>query len=120
MNRAYKHHRLEIVIHVIIAVTFCAVVIWWDNSLKKIAWDEIREHSEVIENSLWNLDSDGSINYLKLATRLNNYEQLTVYSSNNEIFIKLEGPEANLLDHFLLKVGLIPKMQLQRQTTIFD
>jgi len=112
MNNACKHHRLEIVIHAIIAIAFCAVVIWWDNSLKKMAWDEIREHAKVIENSLWNLDSDASVNYLKLATRLNNYEQLTVYYSNDKIFIKLEGPEVNLLDHFLLKVGLIPKKQL--------
>ncbi len=112
MNSANKYHRLEIIIHVIIAVVFCAVVVLWDNSLKKIARDEIREHSEVIENSLWNLDSDGPVNYLKLATRLNNYEQLTVYSLNDEEFIKIEGPEANLLDQLLLKVGLIPKIQL--------
>ena len=113
MNNLSKHRRIEIIINVITMVLFCAVVVGWDKNLKKKYWDEIRNQAEIIENSLWDLDPKGSVNYLKIAARMNNYERLTVYSSNNEKFLEVEGPKANTLDQFLIKLGLISKMQLQ-------
>ncbi len=113
MNSSFKQLKFEFIIYLIIAGVFFALAVGWNNYLKKNDWDDIRRHAMVIENDLWNLNSDGSRNYLELAARMNNYKQLTVYTLNNDIFTSVKGAKLNTFDTLLNRLGLIPTMRLQ-------
>jgi PAS domain S-box-containing protein len=113
MNSSSKHLKLEYLIYLVITAVFIAAAASWNSHLKKNDWNDIRRHALIIENDLWDLNSDGSRNYLELAARMNNYAQLTVYSSNNDIFTRVQGAELNPLDTLLSRLGLIPIMNME-------
>ena len=113
MGGTGKYQRLEIAFYITIVVAFCVIVAVWDNDIRKDDWLEIKNHAKVIEENLWDLDVDGPKNYLQLASKLYNYEQLTVYSLDDEIFLKIEGPKPGFPDKFLIGMGLIPRIKLQ-------
>lgn len=120
MDKRRKHQRLELFIRIILAVTFLTAAAGWDRCLREKDWQEIRRHSEVIENDLWSLDVDGCLSYLELAARLNKYEYLVVYTSTDEEFVRVDGQKASVLDQFLIRVGLIPRIHLEAEITHND
>ena len=120
MNALRRQSRFEYTLYLIIAGVFLAVAVGWNSHLKKNDWDDIRRHALVIENDLWDLNSAGSRNYLELAARMNNYEQLTVYTSNNDVFTRVQGAEPNLPDTLLSKFGLIPKIDMEAEISHND
>lgn len=113
MKRVGTYQRLEFVIRVVIAAAFVVAVVGWDYHLRAKDWQVIAKHAEVIEDNLWNLNADGCVNYLKIAAKFNNYEELVVYSVQDEVFIRVKEETVHLLEFFLRQTGLIPKIKLQ-------
>jgi len=69
----------------------------------------IKEHIPVIAEALWNLDPAGAKEYLDLAARLDNNEQISISDASGQVFLHVEGLEPSFADKRLLSIGLITK-----------
>jgi PAS domain S-box-containing protein len=74
--------------------------------------EAINRQAVVLAQSLWNLDDHGSIEYLKISCKLNNYKSIKVFGSNNELFISVSGPKASPMQTLMESLGLTPVRQL--------
>ena len=108
-----KSQKLEGILSIAALCLFVVVVAGWDSSLRQADQATIHRHAKVIEDDLWDLNSDASLNYLALATDTGNYEQLNVFTADDELLLHLEGSDPGFVDLLLLKLGLIPKINLQ-------
>ena len=99
--------KTEVAVIATLAVVLIVFVAVWEIHLKNIADSELKIQSRVIENDLWTLDPHGAVPYLELATRMNNYESISVYDHSDNRFVKVEGPDVGEVDRFLIEIGLI-------------
>ncbi|NPA24601.1 MAG: response regulator [Deltaproteobacteria bacterium] len=77
------------------------------------ARSELQKHARVISTSLWNLNSRGAIEYLTLACKNGDYQELTVIEENGKIFLQVrETGEKGSLKKFLTSIHFIYKLPL--------
>jgi len=117
MFRPKKYKLIEITLLALLSVMFYVFVTVWEAHLEKRVYSELARQSQVIENDLWNYDSEGSMVYLGLAARLNNYEHLAVYDVNKKLFAQVKALESGPLDRFLTSIGLIYKRKIEADIT---
>lgn len=98
----------------VLVALFLVFVICWEIRFSRIADEQLKEQAAVIENDLWNLDSEGPFQYLQAAALLSDYERITVFAvDDHKPFIEIFGPKANFFETILLRTGLIFKKQLR-------
>ncbi len=96
-----------------IAVTVCAIISFflfvalWESRFAQQTRAALQRDAKIIEEDLWNFDEKDAATYLQTAAKLNNYQSLTLYDSNQQVFIQLEGPECAGICKLLENVGLI-------------
>lgn len=113
MTRSRKYKLIERSILIGLVTLFFVFMMVWETHLTDKEFSELVHQARVIENDLWNYDDEGSVVYLELAARLNNYESLTVYDVNNKLFSQVKGPKSSRLDQAFIKAGLIKKIPLK-------
>jgi PAS domain S-box-containing protein len=92
---------------------FCAFVWGWEKHIKAYDKQRLREHARVISNALWTFDLQSPQNYLRLATRLHNYQRLTIFSSlEKEPFIEMAYLEKGFFAKLFAGIGLIRSKRL--------
>ena len=85
---------------------------------RREASDQIRQHANVISEAVWTLDRDGARDYLELAIKNGDYEQLVVTTSDGQPFYSGSGtPLQTTLDRLLDAVGLMPIVALRADVT---
>ena len=100
-------------ITVLLSVIFCCFIILWEKQDCNVEKTDIKEQAKVIESAIWNLDPEGPQQYLNVAARLSNYESITVFSLSDETpFIKINVPTDKALNKLFIRLGLIPKKQI--------
>ncbi len=115
MKKLHNYNKIVYVAQFTLLVMFCVFVVFWENHCLKKEILDLHKQAQVIETSLWNLEPISPIPYLELMTRLNHYEQLSVYAVNDKPFAQVKGPECGLLDQLLIKAGLIFKINLRAE-----
>ena len=108
---------VRLIIITILLLIFCIVGILFKTNDSKNHKIELARHAQIIKNDLWNYDYKSPAEYLKLAARLQNYEHITVFSINDEVFLEIDGPKVSALSLFLKRIGLIPDEKFE--TDIF-
>jgi len=73
----------------------------------------LKEHTEIIDDSLWNLDPDSAVDYLTLVATLENEEQITIVDDQGRPFLHIDGPTASPFDRLFMSLGLLPLLQLE-------
>ena len=72
----------------------------------------IEQHARVISNNLWNYNSEGASEYLRLAAVSHHYERLVVTDYSGGVFQRNNNPVTNRLDRILIKLHLMPRVNL--------
>lgn len=103
-------------ISLVLTLSVLLSLLVFNNSLDK-ANRKLQQHSQVIANALWILDTDSPLEYLRLATEHEMYRHLWVEEKNGNIFFEVDGPELSKLDQLLHKIKLLPVIPLE--TNIF-
>ncbi|MBF0572405.1 MAG: PAS domain S-box protein [Desulfamplus sp.] len=98
---------------IVFLFSFCLFVFFYEKYEYKKARYRIEQHAVVISNSLWNLNPEGSEEYLSLACKSHNYKIITVVDNKGELFRSAEGYVKNWSERFLTLMHLIPKIKLE-------
>ena len=115
MKNQFNYKKVISILQITLLVVFFSFIFVWEIFNSKNNIYELHRQAEVISIDLWNFDTKGSIAYLKLACRLNNYEQLTVFDLDNELFARVKGPEYGRFEQLLTRVGLMQKTTLEAE-----
>ncbi len=105
--------KINIIALIIFVSIFCTFSVFLEKNDLKNDKIELQKQSRVIENAIWDYDPKGPVEYLKLAAIYRNYEHITVFAVNNEVFLEIDGPEVSVFSQLLIKIGLIPKRKLE-------
>lgn len=103
---------------ILLIVLFSFFVVFWEKKSSELKKTDLEQHAKIIENSVWNLDLIGPVEYLKIAARLSRYESIKIFAvKKDEPFIKVNGPVPDRFKQFLIDTRLILKFKLK--TDIF-
>jgi len=100
------------VISIVLLSLFCIFIVLYERHVYIDAQDNIEKHAKVIANVLWNFNPRGASEYLSLACKLQNYQQVVVTDTKEEIFQKAVGGPSNWIENSFISLSLIPTVQL--------
>lgn len=112
MTRHKHPSRLPMYSLVILTVIFCTFTLAYEKYAADLAQDRLAKHALIIADDLWNFNTAGVVEYLKLAAEANHYEKLEVVNHNGEVFQSITTNIPNKLEGFLIRLRLIPRVVL--------
>ncbi|MBF0375867.1 MAG: PAS domain S-box protein [Desulfamplus sp.] len=98
---------------IVFLFSFCVFVFFYERYEYKKANYRIEQHAVVISNSLWNLNPEGSEEYLSLACKSHNYKIITVLDTKGNLFKSAEGYVKGWSERLFTFIHLIPKIKLE-------
>ena len=106
-------------------LAFCSFIMLYEHFDQRRHKPRMQEHIVVIAEALWKLDPSGAQEYLTLATKLDNYEFITITDDKGAVFLRVDGPPLNNIDQIFSSIGLIHSSQqtapiIRQGTTIGD
>jgi len=72
----------------------------------------IRQHALIIADALWNVNLEGTAEYLRLATVTNRYGNLTVYDPAGSVLQSFSNASSSRLEEAFRRSGLTPEIRL--------
>lgn len=109
--------KIETVIIAILILAFILFVAVWESHISRQNLKELESQAKVIDNELWNYDDEGALTYLQMASRLNNYQTIELFDSNNRLFVQVDGQTCNPICSFLVELGVIPVIKQEIDVT---
>jgi PAS domain S-box-containing protein len=77
----------------------------------------VGEHARVIAESLWNLDREGPVEYLKAVAAQIGYDHLVVTEPDGGTFIEIDPEQPGRLEQALIHMKLIPRVPISTDIT---
>ncbi|GAB6191279.1 hybrid sensor histidine kinase/response regulator [Desulfocastanea catecholica] len=112
MTRQKGLSRIPMYALVILTVIFCTFTLGYEKYAAERAQDRLDKHALIIADDLWNFNTEGVVEYLKLAAEADHYERLEVVNHNGELFQSVTIHLPNTLEEFLIGIHLIPRVVL--------
>lgn len=112
MTRHKGLSRIPMYALVILTVIFCTFTLGYEKYAAERAQNRLEKHALIIADDLWNFNTEGVIEYLKLAAEADHYERLEVVNHNGELFQSVTTHLPNTLEDFLIGIHLIPRVVL--------
>ena len=97
---------------IILTLIFCAFTLGFEKYTADRAQTRLVKHAKIIADDLWNFNSEGVVEYLKLAADADHYETLEVVNQNGEIFQSITTEIPNGLEKILIRLHLTPRVIL--------
>ncbi len=97
---------------VILTLIFCSFSLGFEKYTAEQAQTRLVKHAMIVADDLWNFNSEGAVEYLKLAAEKDHYETLEVINNNSDIFQSVTTSFPNKLEKFLIRLHLIPRVVL--------
>lgn len=107
-----NYRKMTSIAMIILCIAFCAFVLLYERRARNEAQSRIDEHARIIADALWNYNSQGSSEYLTLACRSHNYEDLVVTDTDGEVFQTAVGKDPGKFERLLMSLNLIPRISL--------
>jgi PAS domain S-box-containing protein len=80
---------------------------YWQSSLNRTS-EAIAEHSRIVAKSIWNLDNQGSVEYLNAMVEQLDYDHLVITETDGTLFIEIVPDAPGSVDQLLIRMKLIP------------
>jgi len=109
VNRPKFHLAVPIVI---LTVIYCGFVVGYERHLSVKADRLVRDHAAILADSLWNFNSVGAAEYLKLAAEFGHYERLSIINSNGEVFQEVVSQYPSPYEALGIRLHLIPRVTI--------
>ncbi|MCP3927995.1 MAG: hypothetical protein GY705_02705, partial [Bacteroidetes bacterium] len=114
MNKIKTNFNIILIVFLLTFISaFCLGAFLLEKIDQKKDESGLQQLVQVIENAIWNFDSTSPVEFLKLAAKHQNYGQIIVHNSNDEVFLKINGPRLSKPDKFLLKIDLIKSRKFE-------
>jgi signal transduction histidine kinase len=112
MTRPKIHSRMPMYSLVILTLIFCSFSLGFEKYAAERAQARLVKHAMIVADDLWNFNSEGALEYLKLAAEKDHYETLEVINNNSEIFQSITTDFPNKFEKILVSFQLIPRVML--------
>ena len=112
MIRQKLHSRIPIYSLIILTLLFCLFSLGFEKYTAEKANARLVKHAMIVADDLWNFNSEGAVEYLKLAAEKDHYESLEVINNNSDIFQSVTTSIPNKLEKWLINLHLIPRVVL--------
>ncbi|MFT5702580.1 MAG: signal transduction histidine kinase/ActR/RegA family two-component response regulator [Desulforhopalus sp.] len=112
MNRQKLHSRIPMYSLVILTLIFCFFSLGFEKYAADSAQARLVKHAMIVADDLWNFNSEGAVEYLKLAAEKDHYATLEVTNNNGELFQSITTTFPNTFEKFLIGLHLIPRVML--------
>ncbi len=112
MTRLKLYSRVPLYSLVILTLIFCAFTLGFEKYAAERAQVRLVKHAKIIADGLWNFNSEGVNEYLKLAAEADHYETLEVVNHNGELFQSIATDFPNTFERFLIRIHLLPRVLL--------
>ncbi len=106
------HCRIPMYSLVILTLIFCSFTLGFEKYTADQAQARLGKHAMIVADDLWNFNSEGAVEYLKLAAEADHYETLEVINNNGQLFQSVTTEFPNNLERFLIGIHLIPRVVL--------
>jgi signal transduction histidine kinase/ActR/RegA family two-component response regulator len=97
---------------VALTMVFCLWVIVFENHTIEKAQENLERHALVVADALWNFNSAGVKEYLRLAAEADHYLSLKILNKDEQIFQAISIVSSSGLEQLLLSAHIIPKVKL--------
>ncbi len=97
---------------ILLVVLFGTLVFIHEIRVREKAHQGIAVHADIVANALWNHNKEGVSQYLMLAAELENYASVMVIDTRGNVFQKVFGTSAGILDRFFSPLKLDPRQTL--------
>ncbi|WP_024335662.1 ATP-binding protein [Desulfotignum balticum] len=97
---------------ILLVVLFGTLVFIHEVRVREKAHQGIAVHAGIVANALWNHNKEGVSQYLMLAAKLENYASVMVMDTRGNVFQKVSGTSAGILDRFFSPLKLVPRQTL--------
>ncbi|MBF0111219.1 MAG: PAS domain S-box protein, partial [Desulfamplus sp.] len=94
-------------------ILFCLFIFFYERYEHNKAYFRIKEHAIVISNALWNLNPEGSEEYLSLACKSHKYKNIVVFDTKGNIFQSAEGQTNGWGYRLFTFLCLMPELTLK-------
>lgn len=112
MTRQEQHSRVPMYSLIVLTLIFCSFTLGFEKYTADRAQTRLEKHAKIIADDLWNFNSEGVVEYLKLAAEADHYETLEVVNQNGEIFQSITTEIPNRLEKFFIRLHLTPRVML--------
>jgi signal transduction histidine kinase/ActR/RegA family two-component response regulator len=96
----------------LLTVVFCILVITIDFHARNRAWDNLNNHARVVADGLWNFNSLGIREYLRLAVEADNYARLTIVNKDGTVFQEVQAASPSGLRVLLHTLDAVPRVEM--------
>lgn len=112
MTRQTIFSRIPMYSLVILTLIFCSFTLGFEKFEAERAQARLVKHAMIVADDLWNFNSEGAVEYLKLAAEADHYETLEVVNNNSVLFQSITTVFPNRVEKFLIGLHLIPRVVL--------
>lgn len=102
----------------VLTISFCLFTLSYEKNTATQAESRIAKHAIIISDDLWNFNSEGATEYLRLAAEADDYVSITVTDQDGELFQKVSTNNINKFEKFLVKTGINPLVTLDSPVKI--
>ena len=107
-----KYQKAATIITVALLVVFCAYILQYESESRNRAQERIKDHGRIVADALWNYNTQGAREYLKLAAETDHYAMIRVIGADGQVFLEISGDRTDVPDGIMLALGLIPKIHI--------
>ncbi len=112
MTRHKGLSRIPMYSLVILTVIFCVFTLGYEKYAANRGQERLNKHALIIADDLWHFNTEGVVEYLRLAAEADHYERIEVVNHNGELFQSVTTQLPNTLEDFLIRLRLIPRVVL--------
>ncbi|MCP4669670.1 MAG: PAS domain S-box protein [Desulfobacula sp.] len=107
-----NHRKTALLLSTVLVSIFIVFLFFYENYALNGAQSHIDEHADIVADALWNYNPKGISQYLFLASKSHNYQQIVITDTNGEIFHKTIREDYAPIDSLMASLNLISQKHL--------
>lgn len=96
----------------LLVAVFCLFIIAYEYHVLQQARKKLEQHAVVVADALWNFNSAGVKEYMRLAADADRYATLTILNQDGKLFQEVHFPASYEGKRLLLATGILPQVKL--------
>lgn len=97
---------------ILLVAVFCLCVIGYEHHVLQQARKQLDQHALVVADALWNFNSAGINEYLRLAAEADGYAIMTILNKDGKLFQEVRSPDPSRAKRLLIGARILSRVEL--------
>ena len=97
---------------VVLTAILCIFVFFYERYALGDAREKLDRHALVVADALWNFNSAGVVEYMRLAADADNYATMKILTKDGRTFQEVAGEPSGALERLAVTLRLLPRVEL--------